>query len=78
MVLEAAHVVASDYRARGVKNPAVYADAFAALNGRPMQRLIDPHVDLARETDGLWNKSWILPMTPTPPTQVATLARSVE
>jgi hypothetical protein len=76
MVLQAAKVVAADYRARGVERPAVYADAFAALNGRPMQRLIDPDVDLARETDGLWNKPWILPMTPTQPTPVATLAGS--
>jgi vitamin K-dependent gamma-carboxylase len=78
MVLQAAQIVAADYRARGVDRPAVYADAFAALNGRPMQRLIDPHVDLARETDGLWNKTWILPMTPNQPTPVATLARSSE
>lgn len=78
MVLEAAQIVAADYRARGVQHPAVYADAFAALNGRPMQRLIDPEVDLARETDGLLNKSWILPMTPTQPSQVASLVRSSE
>jgi vitamin K-dependent gamma-carboxylase len=78
MVLEAAQVVAADYRARGLKDPAVYVDAFAALNGRPMQRLIDPRVDLARETDGLSNKTWILPMIPTQPSKVATLAGSSE
>jgi vitamin K-dependent gamma-carboxylase len=76
MLLEAAQIVAADYRARGVKQPAVYADAFAALNGRPMQRLIDPDVDLSRETDGLSNKSWILPMKPTQPDQVVSFARS--
>ncbi len=78
MVLEAAHIVAADFRARGVVRPAVYADAFAALDGRPMQRLVDPHVDLARETDGLFNKPWILPMTPSSPTPVATLTWSSE
>jgi vitamin K-dependent gamma-carboxylase-like protein len=78
MVLEAAQLVARDFRARGVEQPAVYADAFASLNGRPMQRLIDPNVDLARETDGLWNKTWILPMNPTQPSQMASLARSSE
>jgi vitamin K-dependent gamma-carboxylase len=62
MVLEAARIVADDFRARGVRRPAVYADAFASLNGRSMQRLIDPNVDLAGESDGLSNKSWILPM----------------
>jgi vitamin K-dependent gamma-carboxylase-like protein len=63
MVLEAARVIAADFRTRGVVEPAVYADAFASLNGRPMQRLLDPRVDLAHEVDGLANKSWILPMT---------------
>jgi hypothetical protein len=64
MLLEAARIVAADYRARGVVMPAVYVDAFASLNGRPMQRLVDPNVDLAREVDGLANKSWILPLQP--------------
>jgi vitamin K-dependent gamma-carboxylase len=78
MVLEAAGVIAADYRARGVRAPAVYADAFAALNGRPMQRLIDPRVDLAREVDGLSNKTWILPMTSSPESRVAALAGSFQ
>jgi hypothetical protein len=76
MVLAAARIIATDFRARGVAAPAVYADAFASLNGRPMQRLLDPRVDLAREVDGLSNKPWILPMTSLPETRVASLARS--
>ena len=75
MVLEAAHLVAADFRSRGVEAPAVYVDAFASLNGRPMQRLIDPHVDLARQTDSLANKPWILPMNGSQESQT-TLARS--
>jgi hypothetical protein len=73
MVLQAAHVVAADFRARGVRAPAVYVDAFASLNGRAMQRLIDPHVDLARAADDLSNKPWILPMK-IPQADAATLA----
>lgn len=76
MVLAAARIIAADFRARGVVAPAVYADAFASLNGRPMQRLLDPGVDLAREVDGLSNKPWILPMTSPSETRVASLARS--
>jgi len=76
MVLEAARVVAADYRTRGVREPAVYADAFAALNGRPMQRLVDPRVDLAREVDGLSNKTWILPMTSSSESRIASLTGS--
>jgi hypothetical protein len=77
MVLEAARTVAADYRARGLTQPAVYADAFASLNGRAMQRLLDPTVDLAREVDGLSNKTWILPMTTEPSSRVASIAGSL-
>ena len=77
LVLQAAQVVAADFRARGVVEPAVYVDAFASLNGRPAQRLVDPRVDLARERDGLSNKTWILPMTSQPETRIA-LVRSSE
>jgi vitamin K-dependent gamma-carboxylase len=78
MVLEAAQLVAADFRRRGVVQPAVYADAFASLNGRPMQRLIDPQVDLAHEADTLSNKTWILPMQAREESQVASLSRSFE
>jgi vitamin K-dependent gamma-carboxylase len=47
----------------------VYASAWAALNGRPRQRLIDPDVDLMRVPRSLAPKSWIVPLNdmPTPP-----------
>jgi vitamin K-dependent gamma-carboxylase len=77
MVLQAAHIVAEDFRARGVVAPVVYADAFASLNGRAMQRLIDPRADLARQADDLSNKPWILPMKPSQEGQ-ASLAWSPE
>ena len=77
MVLEAARTIAADYRARGLARPAVYADAFASLNGRAMQRLLDPAVDLAREVDGLSNKTWILPMTTEPSSRVASISGSL-
>jgi hypothetical protein len=40
----------------------VYADAFAALNGRPSQRLIDPTVDLADEARSLLPARYIVPL----------------
>jgi len=61
MILELAHVVAADFRARGVRDPEVHVDAFVSLNGRRRARLIDPTVDLARESEGLAPKPWILP-----------------
>lgn len=81
MVLEAAHVVADDFRARGVREPAVYVDAFASLNGRPLQRLIDPHVDLAHTRDGLAPKPWIVPLRAPvhrTPAQLSELAENFE
>jgi len=61
MILELAHIVADDFRARGVVDPIVTVDALVSLNGRRRARLIDPNVDLARESDGLLPASWILP-----------------
>lgn len=41
----------------------VYANAWASLNGRPWQRLIDPSVDLARVPDDpLAHAPWIVPL----------------
>ncbi len=58
-ILQLAHVVAADFRAKGVVDPEVWVDAFASLNGRPRERLIDPTIDLAREADGLTPRAWI-------------------
>jgi vitamin K-dependent gamma-carboxylase len=40
----------------------VYAHAWAALNGRPSQRLIDPTVDLAAEPRTVLPKRFIVPL----------------
>jgi hypothetical protein len=61
LILQFAHLVAADFRARGVRDPEVRVDAVASLNGRRRARLVDPTVDLAREADGLSPKNWILP-----------------
>ena len=58
MVRALARHVAADLAARGVPGVEVRADAFATLNGRPLQRLIDPRVNLA----GPDTAGWILPM----------------
>jgi vitamin K-dependent gamma-carboxylase len=54
MIRALARHVAEDYRARGLGDLEVSAESFAALNGRPLQRLIDPRVDLAGPTAGEW------------------------
>lgn len=47
MIHEYALHLADRFRRAGHHDVRVYADAWAALNGRPSQRLIDPTVDLA-------------------------------
>jgi len=61
MILEAAHVIAAEFRGRGVRAPEVRADVLVSLNGRPRRRLVDPEVDLAREPDAFGPYRWLLP-----------------
>ena len=58
MVRALARHVAADLRARGIAGVEVRAESFAALNGRPVQRLIDPDVDLAAPA----LTEWIVPL----------------
>lgn len=74
-ILQYAHFLAQEFgRKYQIEPPRVTADCFVALNGRPSRRFIDPAVDLAAETDGLWPKPWILPFRedngPGPPVEV--------
>jgi vitamin K-dependent gamma-carboxylase len=50
--------LAADLKLHGFKQIQIRADAFATLNGRPSQRMIDPKVDLAARVPN----GWILPM----------------
>jgi vitamin K-dependent gamma-carboxylase len=62
MIQQYAQHLARTFEARGYTRVRVYADAWASLNGRPRQRLIDPAVDLAAAPRSLADKSWILPL----------------
>lgn len=53
MIIQYARHVADRYRRLGHRDVAIYADAFASLNGHPTQRLLDPHVDLAEPVPAL-------------------------
>jgi vitamin K-dependent gamma-carboxylase len=50
--------LANDLKAQGYTQVEIHADAFATLNCRPSQRLIDPAVDLAAPVP----HGWILPL----------------
>lgn len=62
MIQEFARHLRQTFEAEGHARVRVYADAWASLNGRPRQRLIDPSVDLASEPPSLWPKPWIVPL----------------
>ncbi|NUO54874.1 MAG: HTTM domain-containing protein [Polyangiaceae bacterium] len=66
MILELAHMVRDDFRARG-RDVAVFVHADVSLNGRPSAPFVDPKVDLGAEEEGLGPKRWILPMPQDPP-----------
>ena len=60
LILQLAHRIADDLRARGERGVEVRVDALASLNGRPFERLIDPDVDLTTIDDGIAPATWIL------------------
>ena len=60
MILQTAHIIAADFKSMGYRLVEVRADAFAALNGRPYRRIVDPDTDLAAEARTLLAKDWIL------------------
>ena len=67
-ILQFAHQLAAELRAQGYDQIEVRAEARASLNGREVQDLIDPTVDLAKEPRTLRHYAWIVPNTaPHPP-----------
>ena len=60
LILATAHIIRDRYAEQG-HHVEVRADAHVSLNGRPAQRLVDPAVDLAAESQGVAAKSWLLP-----------------
>jgi vitamin K-dependent gamma-carboxylase len=64
MIHEYALHIAARRRAAGENRVRVFADAYATLNGRPGQRLIDPEVDLAAIPRSLAPQSFIVPLAP--------------
>jgi hypothetical protein len=64
MLLRYAHYLSSTYARRGVKQPAVYAECYVALNGRRSRPFVDPTVDLAKEPLSWKHYTWVLPYRP--------------
>ncbi len=58
LIRQLARHIAQDLQAQGHPRVQVFADAFAALNGNPSRRLIDPHANLAGDTSSDWILPW--------------------
>lgn len=67
LILQLAHHIADDFRARGFTGFEVRAEALVSWNGRTAAPMIDSTVDLARIDDGLARRHWILPEPTEPP-----------
>ena len=67
LILQLAHHIAEEYRAKGHEEVEVRADVWASWNGRKPHRLIDGEVDLVKHQDSIMTPSWILPAPDTPP-----------
>jgi Vitamin K-dependent gamma-carboxylase, lumenal domain/HTTM domain len=63
MVIQLAHRIADDMRRRGYGQVEVRTRAFASLNGRWPQALIDPRVDLTTRERSLLPADWIVPLS---------------
>lgn len=61
LIRDYAHHLAAEHAQRG-RDVAVYADAWASLNGRSAQRLIRPDVDLVQSWSALEEADWIVPL----------------
>lgn len=62
LILQAARHIAGFEKQRTGKNVEVYADSLVSLNGRAALPLIDPHANLAAQSDSFLPKPWILPL----------------
>lgn len=63
MILQYAHILAAQYRLRGIRQPEVRVESYVTLNGRGSRLYIDSTVNLADKQFSLWgHQSWILPL----------------
>lgn len=62
MLVQFAHYLAQQYKAKGIQNPVVQVQSRVILNGRGGQSLVDPQCNLAEQQNSWAHKSWIKPL----------------
>ena len=58
-ILQYAHFLRDQYKAKGIAEPEVYATIYVTLNGRRSRLYVDETRDLAKEYDSFKHKSWM-------------------
>ncbi|AKQ45330.1 deoxyribonuclease HsdR [Rufibacter radiotolerans] len=71
MLLQYAHLLRDAFKAKGLPNPQVRAEAYVAMNGRGSRLLIDPQFNLANAQESFRHKPWILPFAEKAPQPTA-------
>jgi hypothetical protein len=61
MILQYAHHLKDVYQEKGVNNPVVTVESYVTLNGSGSRLFIDSTVDLAKQPENFYHKTWILP-----------------
>lgn len=64
-ILEYAHWLGKHFESQGHKNVGVYVESHVSLNGRAGRPMVDPKVDLMKQTESFKSKKWILPFNDT-------------
>jgi hypothetical protein len=60
MILQYAHFLKNTFQERGIKNPIVTAESYVTLNGSGSRLFIDKKVNLSKEEESFFPKTWIL------------------
>lgn len=74
LILQLAHHIGDEFRAKGHEGVEVRVDALVSLNGRKPQRMVDPDVDLMGVEDGVGLARWVLPGPTQPPLRLRPLS----
>ncbi|HZX13321.1 MAG TPA: HTTM domain-containing protein [Thermodesulfobacteriota bacterium] len=69
MILNFSHYLANELRKQGYEKLEIRAEVWASLNGRKLQLLVDPTVNLASQQRSLLPAKWIMPLLEPLPTR---------
>jgi hypothetical protein len=61
MIVKYAHLLADEYKKKGMQDPEVYGEVYVSLNGQRSRLFIDSTVNLAAQHVGWHHNKWVLP-----------------